>query len=422
MGIGTLLLNTLFILISILSYQVYWMEREDKEVKNETLIALLAATAVVLCLTFPFKLHSGFIYDLRLVPILLCFLFGGIRSITFTGLVYLSYRYYLGGDGFFYSLVIYLLLCCLVGSFHFFTPTFFKTKKKIVGIVLMIIYSFVFFIAVTLHEQSIAPSMNSMLIYFFPIHLFMNLFTMALSLYLIDGMLEKRRLKEKIRRTEKMLILGELSASFAHEMRNPLTAVRGFTQFLMDHPISEEKRKDYLQIMMNQLQQAESILVEYAKLTQRQVESKEPIDLIGLIDEAIEALTPMARDNHVQFRRDLQPYVSIEADPQKIKDCLINIMENGIEAMPNGGELLIALKRERKDVVIDIIDSGVGMTKEEIKRYGYPFYSTKEKGTGLGSMVAYSIIKELNGDLEIMSKKGEGTRLSIMIPEPMWKK
>ena len=61
------------------------------------------------------------------------------------------------------------------------------------------------------------------------------------------------------------------------------------------------------------------------------------------------------------------------------------------------------------------------MTSEEIKRYGYPFYSTKEKGTGLGSMVAYSIIKELNGDVEIMSKKGEGTRLSILIPDPVWR-
>ncbi|MGG1658353.1 ATP-binding protein [Brevibacillus sp. NRS-1366] len=406
----------------ILSYQVFWLEREDKEVMNEMLIALLATTAVVLCMTFPFKLHSGFIYDLRLVPILLCFLFGGIRSIAFTGLVYLSYRYFLGGDGFISSLVIYLLLCLIVGSLYFFTPTLFKTKKKILGIGLMIIYSLFLFIAVTLHEQTIAQSMNTRFIDFFPTHFFMNIVTMALSLYLIDGMLEKRRLKEKVRRTEKMLILGELSASFAHEMRNPLTAVRGFTQVLMDHPITEEKRKDYLQIMMNQLQHAESILIEYAKLTKSQVKSKEPIDLNSLIDEAIEAVTPIARDNHVQIRCDLQQYVSIEADPQKIKDCLINIMENGIEAMPGGGELLISLKRERKDVVIDIIDSGVGMTMEEIKRYGYPFYSTKEKGTGLGSMVAYSIIKELNGDLEIMSKKGEGTRLSIMIPDPVWKK
>lgn len=404
----------------ILSYQVFWLEREDKEARNETLIALLASTAVVLCMTFPFQLYSGFIYDLRLVPILLCFLFGGIRSIAFTGLVYLSYRFYLGGDGFVSSLVIYLLLCFMVGSFYFFAPTLFKTRKKFVGMVLMLSYSFIFFIAVTLHG-SMTPSMNPQLTYYFPVHFSMNLFTMALSLYLIDGMLEKRRLKEKVRRAEKMFILGELSASFAHEMRNPLTAVHGFTQLLMDHPVSEEKRRDYLQIMMQQLRQAEAILSEYTKLTKSQAEPKEPIDLIGLIDEAIEVLTPMARDNQVHFRRDLQQYVSIEANPQKIKECLINIMENSIEAMPDGGELIISLKRERKDIVIDIIDSGVGMTSEEIKRYGYPFYSTKEKGTGLGSMVAYSIIKELNGEVEIMSKKGEGTRLSILIPDPVWK-
>lgn len=412
-----LLLNTLIIVVCILSYQVFWLDREEKETRNELLISCIAAAALVLCMTFPFKSHYGFYYDLRSIPILLCFLFGRIRSIVFVGLIYLAYRFYLGGAGFIPSVIIYFIQCFIVSCIYAIGPTFYR-RKKIMGNLLVAMSSITLCAMAALHEQSISNTVAMKVGCFFLIHFLINVFTMNLALYLIHGMLEKKKLKEKHRRTEKMLMVRDLSASFAHEIRNPLTTVQGFTQLIINNPISEAKRNDYLQIMMSELQHAESILADYILLTKPPEEAQESCDLGALIYEAIETLTSMAADHQIHIQKDIQCDVNIEANPLKVKQCIINLMKNGIEAMTSGGNLSITLHRHRKNIVIDIIDSGVGMTREEINRIGLPFYSTRDKGTGLGTMVAYSIIKELNGDMEIKSKKGEGTRFSIIIPEP----
>ena len=101
---------------------------------------------------------------------------------------------------------------------------------------------------------------------------------------------------------------------------------------------------------------------------------------------------------------------------KNLKICLTNIIQNGIEAMKNGGVLQINIQKIKGNIVIDIIDTGIGMSSQQIKRIALPFYSTTEKGTGLGTMIAYSIIKELNGDIEIESELGKGTHFSITIP------
>lgn len=410
MGLVTLFLNTLIILICVLSYQVFWLDRTENEPKNELLISLLSTIAIVLCMTFPFNLHAGYIYDLRMVPILLCFLFGGIRSMIFVGFVYLSYRYYLGGAGFFTSVIIYPTLGITVGALYFFVPTFMRKRKKLVSMSLMVIYWLILFFA------NFIQRMDLQHVQFLLLHLLLNLFTLGISLYLIESMLEKKRLKEKIQRTEKLTLLRELSAAFAHEIGNPLTTVHGFLQFMMNNPISDMKRNEYLQIMMTELTHAESILAEYLSLTKSQLDTSESLNLELLIKEVIETISPLAADNFVEIQSKLQPLVLIEADPLRVKKCLINIIKNGIEAMNEGGILTIMLQKEGKEVLIGITDTGVGMTREEIKRMGMPFYSTKEKGTGLGTIIAYSIIKELKGDVEIKSKKGEGTSCLITIP------
>lgn len=415
MGLVPLLLNTLIILISVLSYQVFWLDREDTEPKNELLISLLAAIAIVLCMTFPFRTHSGFIYDLRTVPIILCFLFGGVRSTLLVGAVYLSYRYYLGGVGFYTAAIIFAVFCLIVSCFYVIAPAFFRKRKMFVSTILLAAYTTIFYIAAKLHEQSFDLRFDLHLALLQLLHFSINLFTIGISLYLIDGMLEKKRLKEKFRRAEKLFVLGELSASFVHEIGNPLTAVHGFLQFMMNHPLTDTKRNEYLHLMMTELAHAESILAQYLSL-KSQADTKETLDLGLLIQEAIKTISPAAEENLVQIQSKLQPCVMIEANPLKLKQCLIHMMKNGIGAMDAGGVLTITLKQERNEIAIDIVDTGSGMTREEIKRKGMPFYSTKEEGTGLETMVAFSMIKELKGDVEIKSKKGEGTCCSITIP------
>ena len=165
-----------------------------------------------------------------------------------------------------------------------------------------------------------------------------------------------------------------------------------------------------------ELEKTQLIIEDYMSLVKPKICLKESLDISQIVQQVINAISPMALLHNVEIKTSNKDPLYINANADKIKRCLINIAINGIEAMVHGGILQINVKKMKNNVVINIIDSGIGMSPEEIKRIAMPFYSTKEKGTGLGTMISYGIIKELNGDIEIKSEKGKETCFSIIIP------
>lgn len=129
-------------------------------------------------------------------------------------------------------------------------------------------------------------------------------------------------------------------------------------------------------------------------------------------------MQPYALMQNVTITKDISILEgSILGNKKQLHQSLINLAKNAIEAMQNGGKLEFKLKKENNKFVIQLIDSGIGMTSEQIARLGVPFFTNKEKGTGLGTMVAFSIIKAMKGDIEVESKINEGTTFTITIPE-----
>lgn len=418
MGVPTLLLNAFIIILCILSYQFFWLEREPKEACNDLFISLLASTAIILCMTFPFRFHSGYIYDLRLIPIILTFLYGSLKSLGPVTLVYFSYRFYLGGNGFFPSVIIYIITISIILLFQSFQPEHLKKKKILFSTFVIIICSISFSAFAILNQIRLGNSVDFAFLHFLFNYIVTNTFTGMISIYLIEGMLEKYKMKEKIRREEKFSAISELAAAFAHEIRNPLTTVFGFTQLLHKNEISDTNKDEYLQVMLSELERTRHIIDDYLSLAKPQSERKDTLDTSQIIQQVINIILPLATLHNIEIKSNIQHSSYIHANVNKIKQCLLNIAKNGIESMTDGGVLQINLKNSEKIIIIEIIDSGIGMSPEEIKRIGMPFYSLKEKGTGLGTMIAYGIIKELNGDIQIKSQKGKGTCFSIMIPSP----
>jgi two-component system, sporulation sensor kinase B len=414
-----LLLNTLIIFICILCYQVFWLDREGKDERNELLIMLLAAVSVVLCMTFPLRtLSGGYIYDLRFVPTILCFLYGGYRSLIFVSLTYLVYRFYLGGAGFYPATLQYVLLIFIIVCLHFRYPNLLKKRKMMAGIVLTFLASVIFVVVLTSHQIINKHIIEHSLIQFVILYVVINLLTMWASLYLIRVLLEKKELKKESNRSEKMYVLSELAASVAHEIRNPLTVVHGFMQLFSQNQIPENKRQEYAAIMLTELDRAQSIITDYLSFAKPEAEGQERVDIQELIKQVTNIMSPLAALNNVEIYSSLSIRESayLTANISKIKQCLINIVKNGIEAMEIGGTLRINANERNGQLIIDIIDTGSGMTPEEVNRIGFPFYSTKEKGTGLGTMVCYSIVKGLNGKINVKSEKGKGTCFSIILP------
>ncbi|MEX0137352.1 ATP-binding protein [Bacillus nitratireducens] len=416
MGISTLLLNTFIIIICILSYQVFWLEHKEKIACNNILISVLSSIAIIFCMTFPFHLHAGFIYDLRFIPIILVFLYGNTKSVISIGILYLSYRFYLGGSGVFPSFIIFTIITGITIMFRYLLPIYFKEKKILLSILLVLICTTSLSIFGIITQINAGGKIGSTLIEFLLNYIVINIFTVLLSVYLIEGMIEKFKMKERMQRAEKFYIASELAASIAHEIHNPLTTVHGFTQLLNENENTKMSQDKYLEIMLLEMQQIQSTINNYLSLTKPQNIIKEKLDINHILNQVKDAISPIALSYNVKLKLNITDSLFINADPEKLKLCLTNIIQNGIEAMIDGGVLQINIQKIKGNIVIDIIDSGIGMSSEQLKRIALPFYSTTEKGTGLGTMIAYSTIKELNGDIDIESKEGKGTRFSISIP------
>ncbi|MGG1677146.1 PAS domain S-box protein [Neobacillus sp. NRS-1170] len=224
-----------------------------------------------------------------------------------------------------------------------------------------------------------------------------------------------RQTEERLRRTEKLSVVGELSASVAHEIRNPLTSLKGFVQLLQ---MEDKKHQFYYQIMLDELNRINHIVGELLLLAKPQLLKYTTADIQKLLNDVISLLSTEASLYNVQIES-IYPEneINIECDPNQLKQLFINLIKNAIEASINGGKVSIVLEQlENEQVIIAVKDNGCGISKERLEKIGEPFYSSKEKGTGLGLTVSFKIVQSHKGTIRFDSQKNHGTTVNITLP------
>lgn len=224
-----------------------------------------------------------------------------------------------------------------------------------------------------------------------------------------------RKTEEKLRRSEKLSVVGELSASVAHEIRNPLTSLIGFIQLLESE---DEKHQYYYSIMADELNRINHITGELLLLAKPQQLKFVQADLHSLLSTVISLLKPEAALHNIEIHSSFGPKDSlIECEPNQLKQLFINLIKNAIEASHPGGKVAISADcGDDGKVEISIMDDGVGISKERLERIGEPFYSSKEKGTGLGLTVSSKIVDAHHGKMEFKSELNKGTKVIITLP------
>lgn len=225
---------------------------------------------------------------------------------------------------------------------------------------------------------------------------------------------EQKQTEEYIRQSEKLSLAGQLAAGVAHEIRNPLTTVKGFLQ-LMQTGIS---KPGYIELMLREIEHIEGIINEFLTLAKPQVTKMAPTDMGQLLEQMLTLYESQALLNNVQIVRDLDPDLPLVCcDEKQIKQVFINILQNAVEAMPDGGTIRIEARLwDREHIAVRIHDQGGGIPKERLKKIGEPFYSTKEKGTGLGMMISQKIVQEHGGRMNIDSTLHRGTTVEVILP------
>lgn len=238
---------------------------------------------------------------------------------------------------------------------------------------------------------------------------------------IVRDITERKKTEELLNKSDTLAAIGQLAAGVAHEVRNPLTVIKGFIQLFQ---INKEDQEKYFDLMLSEIERIEAILQEFLSIAKTDEISTEKKNIYQIFKNVVSLMNTKAIMTNIQVElyTDSKDLI-IECSENQLKQVFINILQNSIEAMPDGGEISIHIKEIGKDgIIISVIDKGIGIPEERIKRLGEPFYSTKEKGTGIGLMLSYKIIESHQGNISIMSEVGIGTTVTIYLPKFQSKK
>ncbi|WOD65534.1 HAMP domain-containing histidine kinase (plasmid) [Niallia taxi] len=406
-----LLLQMLIVQIPIILYLVLANGRIDDK-KEKVMWGLFCTITLALSITFSIIL-DGVRLDARVVPWYLAFIYGGTGAGLFVSISFFCVRSLFGGVGMIPSFVAMLISIMFIfiaqKKFHSL-----PVKKKIyLSVFYVTICSAMLpFIAVLFGNDIM--TMTILLNYL--LFILVNGILAWFSIYLIESHREKVLLRKEVQRNEKMQVVGELAASVAHEIRNPMTSIKGFLQLLHTADNISEPQKEYLKISLEEINRANEIISDYLSLGKNQTRKKHSVmDLELEAKKSISSLSSYALMSNVEISLEVDGRAVISGNSSQIQQMFINIIKNSIEAAAKN--VSVKISQNKKQVDIFIVDDGEGLTTDQIDKLGLPFYSTKEKGTGLGLMVTLQIIGEMGGKWRVTSDKKNGTIFQITFHE-----
>jgi two-component system sporulation sensor kinase B len=407
------LLNIFFVFIFFYIY-LKFIEGKISRLTNEVVITIVSGIFIIICMTFTAHINAGHMVELRQIPFFIGALYGGRRVAVYLFFILITYRFYLGGSGFYITLAIN---SSLLISLWYIIPLF-KKRSNIKQKVYLTILACFFAI---LSKTVVISLFFSELLKFRSftltgIFLIVQSFGIILFVILIEKSKRDTILAKELRKLEKLKTVSEIAASISHEVRNPLTITKGFLQLLSEPDLTDQDKNEYIKIALEALDKAESTITDYLTFAKPSLENIKILDLHKELAYIRNFVDPYAAMNNVQIETRIEEEIYITGEDEKLHQCLINVVKNGIESMPQGGKLLIELRLIEGNAIISVTDTGIGMDEEQIERLGSPFFTTKDIGTGLGTMVVYSIVKAMGGEIYVDSEVGKGTTFTILLP------
>ncbi|KFN02301.1 sensor histidine kinase [Bacillus clarus] len=415
--IRDLMIQIAIIILPLFLYEAIRLNRYQDMLPKPNRYFIMFVSSVTLVLSITYSICFGTVcgYNFHQIPIISGFLYGGIVGII-PAIIFIVYGWFLKGMSWF--LIIETIFLAIIPLFLSKKWTFFPRDKKLILSFMIssfyVLVSLVFGMFDVLLGTGFTPPISHLYSGYIFASLIMVM-TMVFQVYLTEYLNENALLRTEMQKSEKLNIISELAASVAHEVRNPLTVVRGFIQLL--ESTEDMKNKDYMRLVLAELDRAEQIISDYLNLARPQIEKKEHICLSAQLIEMTTLMSSFAAMQGVYLQVEISENLYTIGDKTKLKQAIMNIVKNGIEAIQgNKGYLKVTAIQKDDMIIIRVKDSGVGMTKEQLARLGQPYYSLKEKGTGLGLMVTFSILQAHNGTLEYKSESGKGTEAIIALP------
>ena len=232
---------------------------------------------------------------------------------------------------------------------------------------------------------------------------------------LYETIIETNRIRTELQNAEKVRVISELTSVFAHEIRNPLTSLKGFVQLM---ELNKEVNPKYTGIMLQEIEHINIISGELLALGKKQDVIFREINLEDCVRQVFTFMKAETNLNNIDMSLEVRTKdpILILGDPTELKQVFINLVKNSIEAIEKEGTISISIETNDREALVLVKDNGMGIEPERLERIGEPFYSTKEKGTGIGLTVCRKIMYRHEGDIHFDSVKNEGTAVTVRIP------
>jgi len=239
------------------------------------------------------------------------------------------------------------------------------------------------------------------------------------TVFILRDLREIKALQERVTRSERLAALGSLAAGVAHEIRNPLSSIKGFAQFFLKKNPPGSADHQYSEVMIQEVERLDRVIANLLDYANPKEPAQEQTSLADIIHRSIALIADDAKTRKIDVTEKIEENIApVKVDKDQITQVLLNIALNGLDAMNGGGKLAIRCFMDdgKKSVIVEVEDTGHGIPEKELLRIFDPFYTTKKTGTGLGLAIAHRIVENHGGTVSVKSTGGSGTTFRIALP------
>jgi signal transduction histidine kinase len=223
-------------------------------------------------------------------------------------------------------------------------------------------------------------------------------------------------IEEQLRRADRLSALGELSAGMAHEIRNPLGSIKGTAEILRDGVAADDPKLEFAEILIREVDRLNRVLEDFLRFARPAPVEHGRFSLAKVVSDVLDLTRQQALRNRVEIRVELDDEIEIPGQSEQIKQVFLNLVLNALQAMPEGGALVISSKNLLQEVHVKVCDNGPGIALENKERIFNPFVTTRDSGTGLGLAITQRIIQGHDGRIVLDSSPGEGACFTVCLP------
>ncbi|HNX77748.1 MAG TPA: ATP-binding protein [Candidatus Rifleibacterium sp.] len=234
----------------------------------------------------------------------------------------------------------------------------------------------------------------------------------------LSNITQRKIIEQQLYHADKLSSIGQMAASIAHEIKNPLASIKTLGQLLQEETARDDSRSEYIEVIVSEVNRLNSVVEQLLKYAKPEGSSFGEVEFAEIINPVLALVHHESERRRISLQADYPDNMKVFVDSEKLKQVFLNLIFNAVQAMTDGGQIIIRASRETDSpwATFEVQDSGAGMPQETVARIFEPFFTTKQRGTGLGLAIVKKIVDLHGGKIEVSSEPGKGTRFKIYLP------